>query len=461
ISRYFFILCILSFLVQAFFYVAAERGRLYIDQRAAIRLQRWTIALMIIIAFSILGWQPEYGAFDTTVLATGAIALVFFIMTWTFSAIIYRDSCPLMWNCVLFLMGVGIIMLQRLDHETAVRQLMWFFLGFSMTLFIPPFIKVVPKFEKLEPVYLAAGFGLLLSPLLFGLAQYGAMRWVNFFGVTFQPSELVKFLLVFYLASVFRKKQTLISLLIPAGAVAVFVVMLVLQRDLGGALIFFMTFMVMLYIATGNPFLFAGGFAAASVASVFAYRLFPHVRVRVTAWEDPFADIAGMGFQIAQSWFAIGSWGWAGSGLTLGIPTAIPVVESDFIFAAICEEFGGVFAVGFIAVILVIFYRGMHIALRAERRYYALLAAGFSSILAFQSFLILGGVIKLIPLTGVTLPFVSAGGSSVVVCLLMIGILQWIYSYYRYDEAEEYDDAGEEGENNEKNEEPEKVITDE
>jgi cell division protein FtsW (lipid II flippase) len=220
-----------------------------------------------------------------------------------------------------------------------------------------------------------------------------------------------------------------------------------------------MTFMVMLYIATGNPFLFAGGFAVASVASVAAFRLFSHVRVRVAAWSDPFADISGIGFQIAQSWFAIGSWGIAGSGLTLGIPTAIPVVESDFIFAAICEEFGGIFAVGLIGIMLVIFYRGMHIALRSERRYYALLAAGFSSILAFQSFLILGGVTKLIPLTGVTLPFISAGGSSVVVCLLMIGILQWIYSYYRYNEDEEV--VEDEDQPDEKSEDGEEVAANE
>jgi cell division protein FtsW (lipid II flippase) len=392
--------------------------------------------------------------FETAVLVTGAIALGYYILAWILAAIVYRDSCPLMWNCVFFLMSIGLIMLERINHETAIRQLGWFFVGFGLALIIPLFLKIVPRFEKLEIIYLVAGFGLLLSPLVVGLAQYGAVRWVNFFGLTFQPSELVKFLLVFYLASVFRKKQTLISLIIPSGAVAIFVMLLVAQRDLGGALIFFMTFLAMLFIATGNPFYFAGGLGAASVASVVAYRLFSHVKVRVAAWSDPFSDISSTGYQIAQSLFAIGAWGLMGSGLTLGAPTVIPIVESDFIFAAICEEFGGVFAFGLIAIMLIIFYRGIHIALRAERRYYSLLAAGLAIILAFQSFLILGGVIKLIPLTGVTLPFVSYGGSSVVVCLLMIGILQWIYSYYRYD-PEEQDIP--ESDDPEKDEDPENL----
>lgn len=443
LSRYIFIFFILSFLVQAFFFITAERGRLYIDQRAAIRLQRWTIVLMHITAYLILSWRPESGMFESSIFLSGVIALCFFVMAWVLSSIVYRDSCPLMWNCVFLLMDVGLIMIERINQATAVRQLMWFFVGFGLALMIPLFLKIVPRFEKLEMLYLIAGFLLLLSPLVVGLAQYGAVRWVNLFGVTFQPSELVKFLLVFYLASVFRKKHTLISLSVSGGAVAVFVFMLVAQRDLGGALIFFMTFLAMLYIATGNLFMFVGGLCAASAASFLAYSLFAHVRVRVAAWSDPFGDISDTGYQIAQSLFAIGAWGWAGSGLTLGVPTVIPIVESDFIFAAICEEFGGVFAVGLIAVMLVIFYRGIHVALRAGRRYYSLLAAGFAIILAFQSFLILGGVIKLIPLTGVTLPFVSYGGSSVVVSLLMIGILQWIYSYYRYDlEDDEPEEQG-------------------
>jgi len=451
LSRYIFIFFILSFLVQAFFFVTAERGRLYIDQRAAIRLQRLTIALMHITAYLILAWRPGSGMFESAILITGAIALGFFVLAWALTSILYRDSCPLMWNCVFLLMDAGLIMIQRINQATAVRQLMWFFVGFALTLMIPLFLKIVPRFEKLEIIYLIAGFALLLSPLVVGLAQYGAVRWVNFFGVTFQPSELVKFLLVFYLASVFRKKHTLISLGVSGGAVAVFVFMLVAQRDLGGALIFFMTFLAMLYIATGSIFLFFGGLFAASAASVFAYGMFAHVRVRVAAWADPFSDIAGTGYQIAQSLFAIGAWGFAGSGLTLGMPSVIPIVESDFIFAAICEEFGGAFAIGLIAVMLVIFYRGIHIALRAGRRYYSLLAAGFAIILAFQSFLILGGVIKLIPLTGVTLPFVSYGGSSVVVSLLMIGILQWVYSYYRYEPEEEGCEEATEAEESEEN----------
>jgi cell division protein FtsW (lipid II flippase) len=190
-----------------------------------------------------------------------------------------------------------------------------------------------------------------------------------------------------------------------------------------------MSFMVMLYISTGNAFMFFGGMASFSAASVVAYNMFAHVRVRVLAWSDPWSHINLEGYQITQSLFAIGTYGFIGIGLTRVIAINIPDVQTDFIFAAICEEFGGIFAIGLIGVYIMIFYRGSHIALRCEKRYYSLLAAGFTSMLAFQTFVILGGVTKFIPMTGVTLPFISYGGSSIVVSILMMGILQWVYMY--------------------------------
>jgi cell division protein FtsW (lipid II flippase) len=238
---------------------------------------------------------------------------------------------------------------------------------------------------------------------------------------------------VFYLASVFRKKLKFKQMLLPIAAGALYVLILVLQTDLGGALIFFMTFMVMLYVATGSELLFIAGMGAMSTASVLAYRLFSHVRVRVAIWQNPWADVYDTGNQIVQALFAIGTWGLLGSGLTLGYPGYVPVIARDSIFAAVCEEMGSLFGMGLIGVYLMVFYRGAHIALRCKRKYYSLLAVGFTAMMAFQTFLIIGGTIKLIPLTGVTLPFVSYGGSSALVSSLMIGIIQWIFMYYRED----------------------------
>jgi len=217
------------------------------------------------------------------------------------------------------------------------------------------------------------------------------------------------------------------------------VFLLVLQKDLGSALIFFMTYMVMLYIATSNEFLFLLGMGAASGAALVAYKLFSHVRVRVAAWQNPWADIDTGGYQIVSSLFAITTWGLFGSGLTKGMPRSIPVVESDMIFAAICEEFGVIFGMGVIGIFIMILYRGVRVALDCDRRYYSILAAGVTTMISFQAFVILGGVIKLIPLTGVTLPLVSYGGSSVLVSLMMIGLLQWVcvYCEQQYKEEEE------------------------
>ena len=190
-----------------------------------------------------------------------------------------------------------------------------------------------------------------------------------------------------------------------------------------------MTFMVMLYIATSNEFLFLLGMGAASAAAAVAYRLFSHVRVRVAAWKDPWADIDHGGYQIVSSLFAITTYGLLGSGLTKGMPKSVPVVESDCIFAAICEEFGVLFGAGIICIFIMLLYRGIRITLDCNRRYYSLLAVGITVMLAFQAFVIIGGVIKFIPLTGVTLPLVSYGGTSVLVSLMMLGILQWVCVY--------------------------------
>ena len=306
---------------------------------------------------------------------------------------------------------------------------MWMCIGLAGMSFLPTFFRWIPRFEMFEWVYIIGCYLLLLSTRFFGVSKYGSTNWLAIGPVTFQPSEIAKFLFVFYLASVFRKRVEWMQFL-TSGILSVgHVMLLVLQKDLGSALIFFMTYMVMLYIATSNEFLFFLGMGAASVAAMGAYKLFSHVQVRVAAWRNPWADIDAGGYQIVSSLFAITTWGLFGSGLTKGMPKSIPVVESDMIFSAICEEFGVIFGAGIIGIFIMLLYRGVRIALDCNRRYYSILAAGVTTLISFQAFVILGGVMKLIPLTGVTLPFVSYGGSSVLVSLMMIGLLQWVCVY--------------------------------
>ena len=206
----------------------------------------------------------------------------------------------------------------------------------------------------------------------------------------------------------------------------IFIVCLVFQTDLGSALIFFMTYLVILYISTSKIWLVYLGAILASIGSFLGYKLFNHVRVRVQIWLNPWSDISNKGYQIAQSLFAIGTYGAMGSGFNMGMSQTIPVVEKDLIFSAICEEFGVLFAIGLISIFIMIFYRSVRISLNSQNKFLGLLSSGMTSLLCFQTFLIIGGATKFIPLTGVTLPFVSYGGSSIIINFIIIGILQWV-----------------------------------
>ena len=441
LSRYAFIVYIVLFLWQGIVYVAYEQGGYLGNPYTAVSMQRRLVVLMHLTAFLILSYNRETHLFDITALIFGAISFIFILIAVKLLDRFYYEGCPLIWTGMLFLMDVSIIMLQRVEPYLAHRQLMWMCIGLAGMLFLPFFFRLIPRFEVFEWAYIIACYGLLLCTRLFGISKGGSTNWLSFglgpIDITFQPSEIAKFLFVFYLASVFRKrvdwKQFLTTAILSAGLVF----LLVLQKDLGSALIFFMTYMVMLYIATSNEFLFLLGMGAASGAAIVAYKLFSHVRVRVAAWQNPWADIDTGGYQIVSSLFAITTWGLFGSGLTKGMPKSIPVVESDMIFAAICEEFGVIFGAGIIGIFIMILYRGVRIALDCNRRYYSILAIGVTTMISFQAFIILGGVIKLIPLTGVTLPFVSYGGSSVLVSLMMIGLLQWVCVYCEQQSMEE------------------------
>lgn len=441
LSRYAFIAYIALFLWQGIVYIAYEQGGYLGSPYTAVSMQRRLVVLMHMTAFLILSYNRETHLFDVTTLIFGAVSFIFILVAVKLLDRFYYEGCPLIWTGMLFLMDVSLIMLQRVEPGLAHRQLMWMCIGLAGMLFLPLFFRLIPRFEVFEWAYIIACYGLLLCTRLFGISKGGSTNWLSFglgpIDITFQPSEIAKFLFIFYLASVFRKrvdwKQFLTTAILSAGLVF----LLVLQKDLGSALIFFMTYMTMLYIATANEFLFLLGMGAASAAATVAYKLFSHVRVRVAAWQNPWADIDTGGYQIVSSLFAITTWGLFGSGLTKGMPKSIPVVESDMIFAAICEEFGVIFGAGVIGIFIMILYRGVRIALDCNRRYYSILAVGVTTMISFQAFVILGGVIKLIPLTGVTLPFVSYGGSSVLVSLMMIGLLQWVCVYCEQQSMEE------------------------
>ena len=205
---------------------------------------------------------------------------------------------------------------------------------------------------------------------------------------------------------------------------ALHVLVLVACRDLGGALILFLSYVFMLYVATRNGWYFLAGMGGGAAACGLAYKLFSHVQVRVHTWLDPWSDVTDKGWQIAQSLFAIGAGGWFGVGLCEGIPGSIPVVIKDFIFAAICEEMGGIFAICLIVIYISCLMHFMGTAMLLKENFHKIVSFGLSSVFAVQILLNIGGVTKCIPLTGVTLPLISYGGSSVLSTFLLFHVIQ-------------------------------------
>ena len=278
----------------------------------------------------------------------------------------------------------------------------------------------------------AIGIVLLAAVLVLASTSYGAK--LSLMGI--QPSEVIKITFVFFMASLLCTKVDFRKVVLATIVAVIHVGILVLSRDLGSAVIFFVTYLVLIYVATRNPSYLFLGLGGGCVGSVIAYHLFGHVRQRVSAWKDPMAVYQNEGYQIVQSLFAIGTGGWFGMGLCQGSPEKIPVVKNDFIFSAICEELGGIFAICLILVCTSFFLMIVTIALKIRNPFYKLIALGLGTEYAFQVFLTIGGATKFIPMTGVTLPLVSYGGSSVMCTILMLAIIQGLY-ILREDEDEQ------------------------
>ena len=360
--------------------------------------------------------------------------LLLFVLVLAFYRIIYPNLSRLLIRNMLMLLAVSFIMLTRLSFDMTLKQVIIVASSFAVSLLIPLLMRYVKELHKYGWIYGIAGLAMLALVLIAGTTSYGATNWIIIFGFSFQPSEIVKLLFVLSMASLLRENVGLKKICIVSLLAACHVLILVLQKDLGMALIFFFIYVFILYAASMQPLLFFGGLLAGSGAACVAYQLFYHVRVRVMAWYNPFAYIDNEGYQISQSLFAIGSGGWFGMGINRGKPTEIPVVESDFIFSALSEEFGGIFVVCLILIYLSCFIMMVDLALKQKDNFYRLTVSGFAVMLIFQIFLSIGGVVKFIPSTGVTLPLISQGGSSVFATIIMFTIVQGIYMGEKHTE---------------------------
>ena len=378
------------------------------------------------------------------VLAFGSLLTA--VRVWASSAV------PFLIPLAATISAVGFVTVYRLDRDLADLQRWWLLLGSGLAILALYVMRVngVDPLRRYRYLFLAAAVALLLLPLLptagplplHGLEVNGSRLWVKFDAgvrIQFQPGEVAKLLLVVFLASFLSERQTALSVsnrqigrigvpeprqLTPVviAWLASFAV-LVYQRDLGASLLLFGAFIVMLYMATNRGVYLGSGVAMFGGGVILAYTQFDHVQRRVTGWLNPWSDYEGAGYQIAQSMFAMGSGSLSGSGLGLGRPDLIPAAATDFVFAAVAEEMGLAGSIVVIAAYALLVATGFGIAVRSRDLFRKLLAAGLSFVLGLQTILILAGVMRLMPVTGITLPFMSYGGSSLLANFLLIALL--------------------------------------
>lgn len=344
---------------------------------------------------------------------------------------------------VMLLLSVGVITLQGIaKSESTPRTHALYAAAGVIALFAgAALVRRWTSWKKFAVPLAALCLLALASPWVMGTWKGGARNWIVIIPnrLTIQPSEFMKPVLIVVLAAGFSNRPRFVKCLRPIAFAAACCAILLSERDLGAVLLYFLTTVLMYYAATSNALLTLAGLGMGAGAAVIAYHSFEYVRDRIAIWINPWSDVENTGWQLVQSLIAIGSGGLFGMGLGLGNPQNVPLYHSDFIFASISEEFGLIFAVALLAVYVVIVLRGLLTAMNARTSFHSLAAFGLVVELGLQTMLIVGGTTKLLPLTGVTLPLVSYGGSSLVSMCFSMGLLLGISSMNAEDEARDID----------------------
>lgn len=390
------------------------------------------IYLLCLLLFTTLGFLQK--PFDKFAIVMGVVLCVLIGYSHFVIRRFYPDGDKFILIFASVLAVIGIATLYRLDKVVSLKQLVWVTLGIITYILVVSIFPDLRSFVKYKRTYMIVTLVLMPMALIFAKeAIGGAKNWIVIGKFMFQPSEFGKISLVLYLGAAlanYQNKETLkdeFKELLEPALVAMFSLgCMVLQADLGSALIFFGITVTMLYVATSKKKYVFTCLGLSAIGSVAAYFMFAHVRNRVMIWLDPWAYKLNESYQIIQGMYAIASGGLIGSGLGQGYVEVIPVRESDFIYAVICEEFGIIFAIGIMIIYFLLFYRGIRAAFVTNDKYSQLTAVGFSTMIACQTLVIIGGVFSVIPLTGITLPIISYGGSSVLTIFFTLGILQKI-----------------------------------
>ena len=392
-------------------------------KKRCLRKQNVLMFVMHLTAFLVMYLEKK----DTKILALYLMQVTLLGGTILLYSFIYPKVSRLVVNNMCMLLSIGFIMITRLNYDKAAKQYLIAAAGIVLCLVIPIIIRKARFLSEWRILYGIVGIVSLAVVVVVGKVSYGAMLGFTVAGINIQPSELVKIVFVFFVASSFKRSTEFKDLVVTTAVAAFHVLILVVSKDLGAALIIFVVYLVMLYVATHQPLYILAGLGAGSAGAVAAYHLFTHVKTRVNVWRDPFGTYDNGGYQVAQSLFAIGTGGWFGVGLYQGQPDTIPVSAEDFIFSAISEEMGLIYAMCLILICVSSFLEMMRVAVCIHDRFYQLIVYGIGIMYIFQIFLTIGGGTKFIPLTGVTLPFISYGGSSVMTTMIMFFIIQGIY----------------------------------
>lgn len=392
------------------------------------RKPAYLLILLDILGFSLLFMSKDY---NPRVLYTCGAVILLFVIMYTI-LVLCRMGDKFIMLMVFMLMSIGVLVLCRINLDYGFKQIVWILLGgaaFFVAYFIYYNVKIWDRFWYL---YFILGVGLFLFTLVFGRTVNGSKNWVILGPISFQPSEITKILFIMCLACHYSGTWTksILGKVHPKWVLMlityVFVGFLVLQRDWGTILVIFSIYLFMVYVYEPDKKLLFINLAALGVIGVVGCKFLYHIQVRVSTWLDPWADISNKGYQITQSLFAIASGGYFGRGLGNGSPYYIPEVHSDFIFAAICEEMGVFGGVAVILLFFLIAYRCFKISILTPAPFDKAVSFGVTVMFALQTFIIIGGVTKLIPLTGITLPFVSYGGTSIIISFASLGIIQAI-----------------------------------
>ncbi len=408
---------------------------------------RWTELLLLVFPIMLLASgltlialaRGDAPSDDDRLLVVTLATALFLMHIWL--TIRHHRADQVVLPTAAMLASLSMVMVVRLEPDLAMRQALWVSVG-SLALVLT--LAVVPSIGWLRQyryTWAALGLLLVLSTFLFGIDPNGsgARLWLGFGGVYFQPSEILKVLLVIFFAAYLDDYRELLTLsgprlgpitLPPLPYLAPLLLMLavalgivVLQRDLGAALLLFGLFLSMLFVATGRITYVLGSLAVFALGADILYRFFSVVKVRVETWLDPWATASTTGYQLVQGLTALAAGGLFGVGLTYGYPGYVPAVHTDFMIAAIGEELGLAGTLAVVGLYVVLVHRGLRVAMLTADSFAALLAAGLTSVLGIQALVILGGTLKLFPLTGVTLPLLSYGGSSVLANFVLLGLL--------------------------------------